>query len=210
MIRINLLPRTQRKVRVGQRQLVIFLVLLVVELGAMIFLYIGKSTEVDKKKRVVAGLQEEIQKLKKEVGDFDSLKRQRDGLLAQRDVISKLQKARTGPVWTMLELSNILSIGKGPKVDEASYKELINRNPNADFNSRWDPRRLWLTFIDEKAGVLKITGRAKDHDDVAELLKRLNLSEYFTGVSLQRNQQVQDKGLGLKVVQFSLSCRIKY
>ncbi|MFH1129854.1 MAG: PilN domain-containing protein [Pseudomonadota bacterium] len=210
MIRINLLPRTHRKVRVGQRQLLIFLILIVVELAAMVFLYMNRAAEIDKRQLKKAGLTAEVQRLKKDLGDFDELKRQEKRMNAQREVVKKLQRARTGPVWLMRELSDILSAGKGPTINEMHRKKLIRDDPNADYNPNWDTRRLWLTSLKEKKGVVDIFGKAKDHDDVAELLKRLRLSEYFKEVMLKQDSQVMDGNLGLKLVQFSLRCRVTY
>jgi type IV pilus assembly protein PilN len=210
MIRINLIPRTQRKVRVGQRQLAIFLLLLVVEIGAMVFIYYNKQAEVDRMKNAKTALKGEIATLKKEVGDFDKLKRQRNQLIAQADAIKKLQYARTGPLWMMRELTHVLTASKGPTVNEAAYKEMLLKNPNAGYNSQWNPRRVWLTAIKESNSRLHIQGKAKDHDDVAELLKRLNLSRVFKGVRLQRNSLVKDKKLGLKVIKFSLACKVNH
>ena len=207
MIRINLIPRTQRKVRVGQRQLAIFLVLLVVEIGAMVVIYQNKAAEVQRMRGAKAALVAEIATLTKEVGDFDKLKQQRDTLIAQADAIKKLQYARIGPLWTLREFSHLLTPSKGPTVDEAAYKEMLLRNPAAGYNSQWNPRRIWLTSIKEKGSHLQIEGTAKDHDDVAELLRRMTLSKVFKAVRLQRNSLVKDAKQGLQVVKFSLVCQ---
>lgn len=210
MIRINLIPRTQRKVRVGQRQLAIFLLLVVVEVGAMVVIYYNKRAEVHRMQNAKAALKAEIAQLKKEVGDFDKLKRQRTQLMAQADAIKKLQHARTGPLWMMRELAHVLTPSKGPTVDEAAYKEMLLRNPNGGYNSTWNPRRVSFTSVKEANSRLVIHGLAKDHDDVAELLKRLNLSRVFGGVRLQRNSLVNDKKLGIQAVKFSLACTVNH
>lgn len=211
MIRINLLPvRQSRRVAAGTRQLMVFVVLLVAAIGVMFLLYETKSSEVESRQRAVATLQRDIERLKKEVGDFDRLKRQRDQLIKQRQVISQLHSARTGPVYMLREFSDILSVGKGPSVNQEKYEQLLRRDPNAGFNPRWNPRRLWIDSIDEKNRNVRILGRAKDHDDVAELLKRMTLSEQFENVQLERNDQALDADAGFKVVKFSLTCRVTY
>jgi type IV pilus assembly protein PilN len=211
MIRINLLPVKQvKKVQAGQRQLLIFLLFIAAEGLGMFALYEMKSGEVDDKKRVQVRLQAEVDDLKKQVGDFDLLRSQRDRLIAQRDIINQLQKARTGPVWTMRELAEVLTPGKGPTVVQAEYEALLRANPSSGFNPRWNPNRLWVESFVEQAGAVRIVGKAKDYDDVAEFNKRLTLSRYFTNEFLERNDQMTDPALGLKIVRFQLSCRTTY
>jgi type IV pilus assembly protein PilN len=211
MIRINLLPvRQVKKVQAGQRQLLIFFLFIAAELVLMFFLYEWKSGELEERKRAANNLQAEIETLKKQVGDFDQLKSQLDRLIAQRNIINSLQKARTGPVWVMRELSDILTPGKGPTVDQTAYEMLLRANPNAAFNPRWNPNRLWIEAFTEKGGGVMIKGKAKDYDDVAEFNKRLVLSKLFTDEFLERNDQVLDSKMGLKVVQFTMRCRVAY
>ncbi len=211
MIRINLLPvRQERKVQAGQRQLLIFVAVFVAELALMFLHYGWKSSEVEDKQRQVGQLQTEVARLKQLVGDFDQLKAQMERLLSQKEIINTLQKGRTGPVWMMRELSNILTEGKGPTFDQVKYEELLRANPNAGFNPNWKPSRLWIESFTEQGGEVKILGKAKDYDDVAEFNKRLALSKHFTDEFLERNDQVLDTKLGLKVVKFSLRCRITY
>jgi type IV pilus assembly protein PilN len=211
MIRINLLPvRQVKKVQAGQRQLLIFLLFIAAEVVLMFFLYEWKSSEVDERKRTASNLDQEIAGLKKQVGDFDQLKMQLDRLIAQRNVINQLQKARTGPVWMMRELSDILTPGKGPTVNQTQYEMLLRANPNAGFNPRWNPNRLWIESFGEKNKQVTIVGKAKDYDDVAEFNKRLALSKFFTDQFLERNDQVMDPKIGLKVVRFTLRCRMSY
>ncbi|PID38949.1 MAG: hypothetical protein CSA65_04595 [Proteobacteria bacterium] len=211
MIRINLLPvRQSRRVQAGTRQIAMFLVLTLVAVGVMFFLYETKSSEVEDRQRAVNTLRRDISRLKKQVGDFNRLKMQRNRLLQQRKVIEQLHAARTGPVHMLRELSDILSEGKGPTINQQHYEKILRRDPTAGFNPRWNPRRLWIETLDEKDGALSLAGKAKDHDDVAELLKRLTLSEYFTNVQLSRNDQMLDRKAGFKVVRFKLTCNTTY
>ncbi len=211
MIRINLLPvKHVKKVQAGQRQIFIFLLALLAEVIVLFFVHQMKSSDVDERKRRAAILLAEVELLKKDVGDFDRLKAQYDQLLAQQKTINDLQKGREGPVWVMRELSDLLTPGKGPSFDQADYEALLRANPNAGFNPRWNPYRLWLVQVQESGGNIRLMGKAKDYDDVAEFNKRINLSKFFEDDFLERNILIQDKDLGQKVVQFSLRAKVKY
>lgn len=211
MIRINLLPVKQvKKVQAGQRQLMIFGLAVLAEVAILFLFYQMEGSEVDDRRRKSALLQTEVEQLEKAVGDFDKLKKRHDELLAQKKVITDLQKGRTGPVWMLNELSNVLTPGKGPTIDRESYEELLRNNPNAGYNSRWNPHRLWLEELRENGGLIRLKGLAKDYDDVAELNKRVHLSKYFTDDFLERNDLVDDKNLGQRLVKFSLRARVRF
>jgi len=211
MIRINLLPvKHVRKVQAGQRQIFIFSLAVVAELLILFFVYQFKDSELNDKKRKSSTLETEVKLLKKEVGDFDRLKRQYDQLLAQQKTINDLQKARKGPVWMMRELSDILTPGKGPSINQTAYEALLRSNPNAGYNPRWNPYRLWLVQIQESGGQLRLMGKAKDYDDVAEFNKRINLSRFFTDDFLERNVLTKDSDLSQKLVKFSLRAKVTY
>jgi len=211
MIRINLLPVKQvKKVQAGQRQLAIFAMALLVLVALMFFLYQLQKGVVDEKQRRVNLLTTVISQLKKDVGDYNQLKARHDELMAQKKTIEDLQKGRTGPVWVMRELSDILTPGKGPTINQQQYEELLRTNPNAGYNPRWNPHRLWLSNVSENGGMLRVTGMAKDYDDVAEFNKRINLSRFFKDDFLERNLQSTDGELKQRVVIFSLRARVVY
>ncbi len=211
MIRINLLPVKQvKKVQAGQRQLVIFCLGLLAVLAIMFFLYQMQKGVVDEKQRKANLLNTVIEQLKKDVGDYNKLKSRHDQLTAQKKVIDDLQKGRTGPVWVLKEISDILTPGKGPTIDQAAYEELLRQNPNAGYNPRWNPHRLWLTSVSEKGGMMRFVGKAKDYDDVAEFNKRINLSRYFDDDFLEKNRLTEDKDVKQRLVVFSLRCRVVY
>jgi type IV pilus assembly protein PilN len=111
-----------------------------------------------------------------------------------------------------MELSQILSPppGGGPTIDPEALEEMRRDNPLAGFNRSWDPRRLWLKSFEETDGNCKITGLGRTNEDVAEMLRRLALSELFTGVTLTKTQSTTVAGLGLSLISFELTCQVSY
>jgi type IV pilus assembly protein PilN len=105
-------------------------------------------------------------------------------------------------------MSEILSPGKGPTFDRVTYEETLRRDPNAGFNASWDPRRVWMEGYSEDQKHVRIRGAAKSNEDVAEFLKRLNSSVFFSEVNLDSTSQVS--GHGIKFVDFSLSANVIY
>ncbi len=212
MIRINLLPvKKARKREAGQRQL-LYMAGGVVAVGiAIFFVHMTATNELEQIQRDNRSLQADIERLKAELGDYDKIKAQREELLRQRKTIQSLQAGRTGPVYLMREVSEILTPNKGPTFDRVTYEERLRRDPNIGFNSSWDTRRVWLDSFEETAQRVKIRGAAKSNEDVAEFLKRLQLSVFFNEVVPEATNQVAAAGpIAVKHVSFSLSATVAY
>lgn len=212
MIRINLLPVKKAKKRAtGQRQSLLMIAAVAVEIVAVVGFHMNESFKVGEKQRRNQEAQAAITKLKTEVGDYDQVKAQRDELLMQRDAINKLQSGRSGPVYVLRELSEILTKDKGPTYSKEEYEKKLRSDPNAGYNPSWDPRRLVINSWKEKERRVTIEGLAKSNDDVAEFLKRLQLSVYFGDVVLDETKETSssEKTSGI-VYQFKIRCAVKY
>lgn len=209
MIRINLLPiRKAKRAEAGQRQFLYMGLAIMATLGVLVFVHLQASGDLDEAKRRNTILAAEVGRLKQELGDYDKVRGQREELLRQRKTIQALDAGRTGPVYLLRELSEILSPGKGPTFDRVTYEEQLRRDPNAGFNASWDTRRVWIDSYTEADRGVKLKGAAKSNEDVAEFLKRLNSSVFFSDVNL--DSTAQQAGRSVKFVSFSLSAKVVY
>ena len=57
---------------------------------------------------------------------------------------------------------------------------------------------------------MKITGFARDGEDVSEFLRRMSLSDYFNDVQLLPAQKALDPETKLELVKFQLSAKARY
>lgn len=211
MIRINLFPVRQARLREkGKQQAAIGVAVLAIVASVVVVfhgLQTGENETLAAKNR---RLTDTIERLKKEIGDYEQVKAQRADLQRQRDAIKKLQENRAGPVFLMRELSDILSAGKGPSFDRQEYDETLRRDPTAGYNPNWDVKRLWITAWEEKSHDVTLRGSAKSTDDVAEFAKRLKLSPFFSDVYWQQTTPAIDNRLNLSYVTFDLRCKVVY
>lgn len=208
MIRINLLPsRKAKRQGAGQRQFLIMGLAVLGSVGLVIFFHLDATNELEGVQRENTIVQAEVAKLKQELGDYDKVRGQREELLKQRKTIQSLEAGRTGPVYLLREMSEILSPGKGPTFDRVTYEETLRRDPNAGF-SNWETKRTWLESYTEERQHIKLRGSAKSNEDVAEFLKRLNSSVFFKDVNLDATAQAA-KGQ-VKYVNFGLSATVIY
>ena len=176
-------------------------------IGLVVFFHLDATTELEKVQHDNTLLQADVAKLKAELGDYDKVRGQREELLKQRKTIQSLESGRTGPVYLLRELSEILSPGKGPTFDRVTYEEILRKDPNAGF-SNWETKRVWLDSYTENNLKVKIKGAAKSNEDVAEFLKRLHASVFFKDVNLDATAQAS-KG-SVKYVNFGLSTTVIY
>ena len=118
----------------------------------------------------------------------------------------------------MLELSKILSQKGGPQIDNVRYQEMVKTDPTAGYEEGWDYRRLWIDEFSEKDRKIKITGQGLTHEDVAEFLKRVSLSDFFVSSRLISTDlsapKIRSKSVGPvrsdPVVHFKLEGEVRY
>ncbi|MFH1626129.1 MAG: PilN domain-containing protein [Pseudomonadota bacterium] len=178
MIRINLLPVREAKLRESARQLVsiggLSVILVVI---AIVFFHLKVSGRVDILNSEVSSTQEQINQLNKKVGDIEKYRKQKKELEDKIKVIDMLSRQKTGPVHILDELS--MSI----------------------------PGKVWLTSLRESSSKLTLTGIALDNETIADFMKNLERSPYFSNIELVQSQQHLLREL--KLESFSITCDVQ-
>lgn len=225
MIRINLMPQKKQLRRRGeagsandgggddgesQVWLAFVLGAVLLEVIVLLFVYKTKQDQLTVVQKQNTELTGNIDNIKREIAQHASIKTQLKELRDREEAIQKLQSARTGPTATMLELSRIMTLGRGPTVDRDKLEQLKRDNPSSVPNASWDPRRLWLSSFNEGDRVVKLGGYARDGEDVSEFLRRLALSDYFFDVKLLPASKAVDSVSKLELVKFEMSAKVRY
>ena len=169
-----------------------------------------KTSELGAQLAKNKGYQSEIGNIQTLVKQHEAVKKDLAALQAREDAITKLEKARTGPTAAMLELSRILTPGKGPTVDPDRYQAKLKANPLSAVNPAWDARRVWITSFKEKGRLVEIQGLARDSTDVSELGLRLGHSSYFWDVKLLPGGKQGGQGDGAQMVGFAMQLKVRY
>lgn len=164
MMEINLLPHREARRAADLRETVAVLFLGAVVIGSGIF-FTDKSvkSDLDTAHANVAQLKADIERYKPQQQLVKDFKQRKKQLQNKLDIITSLEDARSGPVRVLDELSS--------KV----------------------PDRLWLTEIKTMGKGIRLEGQSLDTGVVADFLRSLNASPFFTNVDL-------DKTSGGKVV----------
>jgi type IV pilus assembly protein PilN len=145
MIRMNLLPvREERRKADIQQQLVLVAGTILLTLLVMGAYHLHLTAKI-------SGVRERSVRLQKEIDDFgpqlaqvEDFRRKKEGIEKKLDVITKLDRARSGPVHMLDELA-------------------IHT-----------PERIWLTEIETKGDRIAIEGISLDNELVALFLTSLN------------------------------------
>lgn len=101
-----------------------------------------------------------------------------------RAAIEALNQQRRSPVFVMHEISNILTTGKMPDIDEEKQRRLESTDPMSRLNPAWDASSVWLSGLDSVDGTrFRFSGSTRDPADLDEFLKRMRSSVRFSRVT---------------------------
>jgi type IV pilus assembly protein PilN len=181
MVRINLIPVRQVKKReVGRQQLVGFGALIIVGM-ALNYLWFSHVQEgVERQQANVAKLQREISALDAAIGEVNQITKEKKDLEDKLKVLDTLKRKRAGPVKVMDSLAQLM------------------------------PAHVWLTSMDEKGGAVQLQGLGMTNDDVAEFMRELKKSQYFSNIVLKKVSLQTTQGPVTQVVQFEITCTVTY
>ncbi len=185
MIRINLLPiKHDRRKEAVRNQLIIGGLVLILEVTIALVIGMGVENDITQQKNENDSVTAQIDRISKTIAGHDQILSEIAEYEQRQQAIDELQAARTGPVYVMLELSKILSKSGRPTINDEYYQSIIKKNPSRGFDENWDYRRVWLNMFSENSKNVKIVGQGVTHEDVAEFLRRINLSSFFVSSEL--------------------------
>jgi type IV pilus assembly protein PilN len=169
MIRINLLPVRALKKKESTRQMFSILFLSVgLLLVVIVFFHLALTHRMNKLEAQIVAYNEEIRQLRIDTKDVNKFKAEKEDLQRRLNIIYNLQRAKTGPVRVLDELSISL------------------------------PGKLWLTSLKEKDGKMELKGLAMDNPTIAQFMTNLDKSGVIKNVELIVSQQLERKDIKLK------------
>src|SRR4051812_14861004 len=133
MIRVNLLPQKRDQARRAQAEgsqmwLAVVGGLILLEMVALLFTYKSRQDALAIATKHNQEIEASINNIKSQISNHSAIKAQLKDLRDREDAIQKLQAARTGPTSTLLELSHVLTPGRGPTVDRDRIEQLKRDN----------------------------------------------------------------------------------
>jgi len=179
MIRINLLPFKALQAEVTrQREITIGAVVLGSVLVLLAAAHLYQSYALTQLEKELVGLRSDIQALNVKVKQVGDLQTKIKDLKGKNKIIEDLNKKKSGPVLVMESLSTAT------------------------------PASLWLTDMRESGGNLTMNGVAVDNQTVADFMRALTASKYFSTVELVETTQGAGPTASLK--KFSIKTGVVY
>ena len=179
MIRINLLPFKALQAEVSRRrEIVIGSVVLVTVVVLLAGTHVYQTYTLSRLEKELEAMRSEIQALNLKVKEVGDLQNRIKDFKGKYKIIEELNRKKSGPVLVMESLSNAT------------------------------PASLWLTDLRESGGGVTMTGLAIDNQTVADFMKALAASKYFTSVELVETTQGTGPTASLK--RFSIKTGVVY
>ncbi len=179
MIKINLLPyRTSKKKETATQQFVLMGIILSVALVAVGIVYSVTIGKIRTTKTEITRLEDELQTLKKKIGEIDNLKKLQAEVQKKLDILGQLRKEKTGPAIRLARLSDIVS------------------------------ERMWLTRYSESGTAVNIAGVAYSEELIADFMRKIQASPEFVNVELQVSEQQEINGVKLKKFEINCALNV--
>ena len=212
MIRINLLPTKVSPYKIlGQKYLALGVFVFLATGGACYYHYnyMLDLSDIAKNEKIIRANSMKARLLRKQK---DALKvvslKEKQELQKKYEqklkTVNRIEKIRSNPVFALLELSRILSLGQLPTVDKNVSIAKLQLDPN------WDPSPVYLTKLKEKDRMASIAGYARSMYDVSELAKRLKASAYFRNPQITDSKVIKDEKTKSTKVAFTINVQMVY
>lgn len=215
-VRINLLSQREVK-RTSPTQLfvAIWALLLVAEVLVLYLWYTGLDDQLTQARAAAQKSKADIEALTAAKDRFEEREAQQKELDQQNAVFDSLKYDKSGPANAFAYLSYALTSKDDNlyNVDEQRARE------DAGWDVEWDPSRIWLEEYeeirdeDDKGNVdviAELIGQAIDHEDVTELHRRLDSSNWFYDVRLGVQEVRNDDTVNAQYVRFKITARVNY
>ena len=219
MIRVNLIGSEKGKKRrsagpglgglpqVPNVGILLFVLGLVLELAVVYSWHTSAAEAADRAHPRLAMKRAELDVLTDRSKSIAALQEEVGKLQATETVFEELFADKSGPVLALSYLAFILH----PRNEAEEPAETLKALEAAGWRVAWDPTRAWFLTLRESAGEVTLIGQALAHEDVAEVVRRLESSAYFREVRLEFQVVKDDSRFdGAQLVEFTIKASMVY
>ncbi|MBF0188029.1 MAG: PilN domain-containing protein, partial [Magnetococcales bacterium] len=169
MILINLFPyREERRQKLVQKVLIAWMVVAALGVTAAFLVNSSITEHIDTLSATEKRNKKTITDLKDQLADIDDIKEKQGMVIKRLETIADLNQTR----------------GQTIKIIDALSRSI--------------PEKAWLTEITSLKGKILLSGIAQSNADVAEFMKQLKQSPYFSSVDLSKITQTKKQDQKLK------------
>jgi Tfp pilus assembly protein PilN len=211
MIQINLLrEKKAKRVPKGQNAMAIgFGSIVAAALAVYFFVHAPLVAEIESQAEANEKIKKSNDEMAAATKDYDVVNAQYQALLQQEEAIKRLSNARAVPAWFLRELASIMTKGHQPTMSP-EMAERVKTDPNRQWNLGWDPKRVWITSIEEQNGNFTLRGGAQSDTDVTQLALRLQASVFFLAVVPEGGSSDKDAKSKVAFYRFTVTGKVVY
>jgi type IV pilus assembly protein PilN len=177
MIRINLLPvKVSKRQEAVRSELMLAAAVMALTCVVLLGVHVALSARANSVEAQNEALRREITEKQAILDEVEAMEKLRAELEKKLAVIAVLESSKSGPVMMLDQLSQAT------------------------------PEKLQILTLDEKAGVVSLTGIAVSNEVISQFLSNLEKSPRFTDIYLNAIDQVEESGVKLK--NFSITARL--
>ena len=184
----------------------LFVLLLVIELAALYSWHAEASEKASSLGNRLRRAKVELEEVKKLASDMMAVKTEIAELQKTAVIFDELDGEKRGPLGALSYLSFMLKQRDRATTPTDELKQL----EAAGWRTEWDARRAWFTTMREADGEVTLQGEAIDHEDVAEVLRRLESSAHFRDSQLVFDESRNDLQLDKGYVGFTIKATLIY
>ncbi len=168
MIRINLLPvREARRLADVRQQGTLLAIAVACAVVLAGMVHLAKHSQISRSRKYMMAAQGELRSLDVVRKEVERFIAEQEEIQKKLGVIARLERSRTGPVRMMDEIATRI------------------------------PKRLWLTYLQMREGVLRLHGVSLDAEIVAAFMTTLSESSIISNVELEETKLEETEGLKL-------------
>ncbi|MCO4759966.1 MAG: PilN domain-containing protein [Myxococcales bacterium] len=214
MIRINLIATAKGGKRRSRGSMpdvpnvgvLLFVLLLVIEGAVLYSMFTSASEQAQQFSSQLRRVEMDLKTAKKTHAELGSVRKEVGRLQSQALLFEELKAEKKGPVGALTYLSFILK----PR-DQATHEaDELKQMEAAGWRVGWDATRAWFTYLHQAQGEVTLRGAAVHHDDVAEVVRRLESSAHFRNVKLVWQERRRNGDLGRAYIAFTLKSDLLY
>lgn len=218
MIRVNLIgSRGKGKGPGGKRPgmqlptipnvgILLAILILVAQAAALYMWSDSVKTTADSDDNKIKHLKLELDELNANKAAIAELNTEIDKLRSTEGLFQVLFADKRGPVQALTYLSFILL----DRNEAETPSDELRSMEAAGWRVAWTAHRAWFNSFRELNGEVTLNGEAMDHEDVAEVQRRLESSPFFRDCRIVFQDKKRDEALGITYVEFSIRASLVY
>ena len=168
MIKINLLPVKARKKTQVNRDLFLFIAMLVLGLGLVGVVYVNNMKDLSRTQKEIGATKQAVARLQDIYKEYQSIEKQKKEIERRIAVIDQIKEGRPLASRVLYDLPSVVK------------------------------ENVWLTKYKKDGEKFELEGRSLENESIADFIDKLSKIPYYRNVELKTAEDVTEQGIVVK------------